>query len=110
MRCGKVSFDADQKGPMPYNLRVSQTVTFIWGLGCAQRHCSALRSFDAGSPGSFNTVLGSVRHEAGDRACVEEFARHAAEDPLAEAAMSVGTSDQKVRTFLLRDPEQLRRT
>ena len=49
----------------------------------------------------------SVRHEATDGAAREKLSRHAAEDQLAESAMSIAARDQKVRVLLFGDPEQL---
>jgi len=42
----------------------------------------------------------SVRHEATDGAAREKLSRHAAEDQLAEPAMSIAARDQKVRVLL----------
>src|SRR6516162_2906203 len=53
-------------------------------------------------------VIGtSVRHEAADGTFRQQLARHAAKDPLAQAAVSVCAGDQQVRPFLLSDPDQL---
>jgi hypothetical protein len=50
-----------------------------------------------------------VRHEAADWACRQQLPRHPAEDPLAEAAVSVGAGDQQVGMFFLSAPDQLLR-
>ena len=49
----------------------------------------------------------SVRHEATDGAAREKLSRHAAEDQLAEPAMSIAARDQKVRVLLFGDSPQL---
>src|SRR6478735_7707592 len=49
----------------------------------------------------------SVRHEATDGAAREKLSRHAAEDQLAEPAMSIAARDQKVRVLLFGDSQQL---
>jgi hypothetical protein len=45
----------------------------------------------------------SVGHEATDGAAREKLSRHAAEDQLAEPAMSITAGDQKVRVLLFGD-------
>ena len=50
----------------------------------------------------------SVRHETTDRARRDKVSGHAAEDPFAEAAVSIGAGHKQIRAFLLGDADQLR--
>ena len=50
----------------------------------------------------------SVRHETTDRARRDKIPGHAAEDPFAEAAASIGAGHKQIRAFLLGDADQLR--
>ena len=47
----------------------------------------------------------SVRHQATDRAFGKQVPCDAAEDPLAETAVSVRAGDEQVGVFILRDPD-----
>ena len=50
----------------------------------------------------------SVRHETTDRARRDKVSGHAAEDPFAEAAVSIGAGHKQIRAFFLGDADQLR--
>jgi len=47
----------------------------------------------------------SVRHEAADGTCRQQLARHAAEDPLAQATVPIGAGDQQIGAFFASDPD-----
>ena len=53
--------------------------------------------------------LASVRHETADWGTCEQIARHAAENPFAQTAVSIRAGDEQVGAFLLSEFDQLSR-
>jgi len=52
-------------------------------------------------------VPDSVRHETADWARRQQIARHAAEDPFAEATVPIGAGDKQIRMLVLGKSDQL---
>ena len=67
------------------------------------------RAFPYSSSSESRWLSKSVRHEAADGTCRQQLPRHAAEDPLAQAAVPIGAGDQQIGAFFASDPDQLLR-